>query len=208
MPMMADEILEMPASAEPQVHDLLRRRWSPRAFAQRPVAPAQLRSVLKAARWAPSAANPQPWSFVVATKEDSAEHARLLGILMEGNIRWARHAPVLILVVARLYTDGDGRLSQRSFDDTGLAVANLTTQATALGLVVQQMGGFYADKAREEFAIPDGYEPVAVLALGYLGDPESLPEDLRMRETALRTRKPLEEFVFSGRWGHTSPLAA
>jgi nitroreductase len=87
MPMMTDEILEMPASTEPQVHDPLRRRWSPRAFAQRPVEPAKIRSVLEAARWAPSAANQQPWSFVVTTQEDSAEHAHLLGILMEGNIR-------------------------------------------------------------------------------------------------------------------------
>ena len=205
--MMIDEILEMPASAERQVHDLLRRRWSPRAFAERPVEPTKIRSVLEAARWAPSSANQQPWSFVVATKEDSAEHARLLDILMEGNVRWARNAPVLMLVVARLYTDRDGRPSQRSFYDAGLAVANLTTQATVLGLVVHQMGGFYADRAREKFAIPGGYEPMAVLALGYLGDPETLPEDLRARETALRTRKPLEEFVFSGRWGQTSPLA-
>ena len=206
--MMADEILEMPASAQPQVHDLLRRRWSPRAFAERSVEPTKIRSVLEAARWAPSSANQQPWSFVVATKEDSAAHERLLGILMEGNVRWAHHAPVLMLVVARLYTDRDGRPSQRSLYDAGLAVANLTTQATALGLFVHQMGGFYADKAREEFAIPDGYEPVVVLALGYLGDPQTLPEDLRTRETAVRRRKPLEEFVFSGRWGHTSPLAA
>ena len=205
---MTDEILEMPASAERQLHDLLRRRWSPRAFAERPVDPTKIRSVLEAARWAPSSANQQPWSFVVATQEDGAAHERLLGILLEGNVRWARNAPVLILVVARLYTDRDGRPSQRSLYDAGLAVANLTTQATALGLVVHQMGGFYADKAREEFTIPDGYEPAVVLALGYLGNPETLPEDLRTRETALRTRKPLEEFVFSGRWGHTSPLAA
>jgi nitroreductase len=73
---------------------------------------------------------------------------------------------------------------------------------------VHQMGGFYADKARKEFAIPDGFEPVAVRALGYLDDPESLPEDLRTRETAVRTRKPLEGFVVRGRWGHTTPLAA
>ena len=206
--MMIDEMLEMPATAEPQVHALLRRRWSPRAFAERPVAPAQLRSVLEAARWAPSAANQQPWSFVVATREDGPAHERMLGILMEGNVRWARRAPALILVVAQLYSDRDGRPSQRSLYDVGLAVANLTTQATALCLVVHQMGGFYADKARAEFAMPDGYEPVAVLALGYLGDPETLPDDLRRRETAVRTRKPLEEFVFSGRWGQSSPLAA
>jgi nitroreductase len=149
---MADEILEMPASAEPQVHDLLRRRWSPRAFAERPVEPTKIRSVLEAARWAPSSANQQPWRFVVATKEDSAAHECLLGILMEGNVRWAHHAPALMLVVARLYTDRDGRPSQRSLYDVGLAVANLTTQATALGLFVHQMGGFYADKARKEFA--------------------------------------------------------
>src|SRR5947207_2694730 len=98
--MMIDEMIEMPASAEPQVHDLLRRRWSPRAFAERPVEPTKIRSVLEAARWAPSSANQQPWSFVVATKEDGAAHERLLGILMEGNVRWARHAPVLMLVVA------------------------------------------------------------------------------------------------------------
>jgi nitroreductase len=202
--MTTDEILEMPASAEPQVHDLLRRRWSPRAFADRPVAQGTLHSVLEAARWAASAVNQQPWSFVVATREDAAAHARMVATLMELNVRWAHQAPVLLLVAAKLY-EWPGK-EHTSFYDVGLAVANLVTQATHLGLVTHQMGGFYADTAREVLGIPAGYEPLAVIALGYPGDHEALPEDLRERELAPRSRKPQREFVFAGRWGE--PLGA
>ncbi len=187
-------------TAQP-IHDLLRLRWSPRAFADRPVEPEKLRSVLEAARWAPSAANQQPWHFVVARREDSAAFERLLGTLMEGNVRWAKDAPVLLLVVAKQYTDREGNATLRSLYDAGLAVGNLSAQATALGLHLHQMGGFHHDKAREALRIPDGYEPVAMIALGYLGDHETLPDDLRQRELAPRSRKPLQEFVFTGQWG-------
>src|SRR5947209_17090462 len=197
-------VLRKPAEAEHPIHDLIRERWSPRAFADRPVAPGTLHSVLEAARWAASAANQQPWSFVVATREDAAAHARMVGTLMEGNVRWAQHAPVLILVVARLY-EHPGK-EHISFYDVGMAVGNLLTQVTHLGLVAHQMGGFHADMAREVLGIPDGYEPLAVIALGYPGDHEALPEDLRERELAPRSRKLQREFVFAGRWGE--PLAA
>ena len=186
------------------IHDLLRRRWSPRAFADRPVAQGTLHSVLEAARWAASAANQQPWSFVVATREDAEAHARMVSTLMEGNVRWAQHAPVLILVVARLY-ERPGK-EHNGFYDVGMAVGNLVTQATHLGLVTHQMGGFHADTAREVLGIPAGYEPLAVIALGYPGAHEALPEDLRERELAPRSRKPQREFVFAVRWGE--PLAA
>ena len=200
--------MEKPAPTQYPIHELLRRRWSPRAFSDRQVGPATLRSLLEAARWAPSSYNEQPWSFIVATKQDPAEYAPLLSCLVEGNIQWAQHAPVLMVSVARLSFEENGKANRHAFHDVGLAAANLVTQATALGLGVHQMAGIFPDKIRELYGIPEGYEAVAGLALGYPGDPESLHERLRKRELAPRERKPLTEFVFSGRWGRTSPLVS
>jgi nitroreductase len=188
------------------VHPLIAARWSPRAFSERHVEPEVLRSVLEAARWAPSASNMQPWHFLVATLGDPEEHKRLVDTLMDGNIRWASRAPVLMLVIAKQYSNRDGTPTSRSLYDAGLAVGALTLEAGARGLLVHQMGGFYADKVRQTYSIPEGYEPAAAIALGYPGDPDTLPDDLRERELAPRTRKDLSEFVFSGQWGRTADL--
>lgn len=200
--------MEKPAETQYPIHDLLRKRWSPRAFSERMVEPDTLRSLLEAARWAPSSFNEQPWSFIVATKADQAEHARLLSCLVEGNIQWARRAPVLMVSVARMAFEEDGKPNRHAFHDVGQAVADLSVQATALGVVVHQMAGFSPDKVRELYGVPEQFEPVAAIALGYPGDPESLPEKLKQREVAPRERKPLPEFVFSGRWGQASPWVA
>ena len=198
--------MEKPAETRYPIHDLLRRRWSPRAFSERRVEPDTLRSLLEAARWAPSSNNEQPWSFIVATKDDPVEFGRLLSCLVESNIQWAQHAPVLMVSVARLTFEDDGKPNRHAFHDVGLAVANLIVQATALGLVVHQMAGIFPDKIRELYGIPEGYEAVAGIALGYPGDPQSLPDGLRKRELAPRERKHVTEFVFSGRWGQASPI--
>lgn len=198
--------MEKPAVTQYPIHDLLRKRWSPRAFSDRRVEPDRLRSLLEAARWAPSSNNEQPWSFIVVTKENEAEHGRLLSCLVEGNSLWAQHASVLMVSVARMSFEEGGELNRHAYYDVGQAVADLSVQATALGLMVHQMAGFHPDKVRELYGIPKEYEPVAAIALGYPGDPESLPERLKQRELAPRERKPLAEFVFSGRWGQRSPL--
>jgi len=104
------------------------------------------------------------------------------------------------------FSEKDGQPNRHSFHDLGQAAANLIFQATSLGLAAHQMGGFHADAARERFRIPEGWEPVSVIALGYPGNAESLPEALRERETAQRRRKPLGEFVFSGNWGHPASI--
>ncbi|MGH7422711.1 MAG: nitroreductase family protein, partial [Candidatus Methylomirabilales bacterium] len=182
------------------IHELLRERWSPRAFADRMVEPEKLRSLLEAARWAPSSFNEQPWSFIVATKEHPGEYERLLSCLVEGNVRWAQHAPVLMLSVAKLVFERNQKPNRHAFHDVGLAVENLVIQGMVLGLFVHQMAGFHADRAREVYGIPEGYDPVAAMAIGYLDDPGRLPDDLREREVAPRIRKPLESFVFSGQW--------
>ena len=198
--------MEKPADTQHPIHDLLARRWSPRAFADRPVPPDVLRSLWEAARWAPSSANEQPWSFLVATQNDRQEFDRMLECLVGGNQVWAKQAPVLMVsVAAKLDRDKDP--NPHAWYDVGQAVADLSVQATALGLFVHQMAGILPDKIRELYQIPDSHEPVTGLALGYPGTPEQLPDKLRQRELALRTRKPIGEFVFSGRWGQASQIA-
>lgn len=189
------------------IEPLLQQRWSPRAFAARPVEPAKLLRLWEAARWSASCSNQQPWYFLVATREDDAEYARMLSCLRENNQQWAAHAPVLMVSVAKLSFDMNGQPNRYAFHDVGLAVANLIVQATALGLRVHQMAGFYPDKVRQLYGVPDDFEPVAGIVLGYPGDPAILSEELRQRELAPRVRKPLESFIFQGAWGQTSALA-
>ncbi len=192
--------MEKPADTQNPIHDLLKCRWSPRAFDERVVEADKLRSLFEAARWAPSSNNEQPWRFLVATKENKTEWDRLFHCLVEGNQRWANLAPVLMLSVGKMTFD-DGSPNRHAFHDVGLAAENLILQATALGLVCHQMAGFHVDKAREDLGVPDGYEPVAIIALGYPGEAAVLPDRLREREMQPRSRKPIEAWVFSGRWG-------
>jgi nitroreductase len=185
--------------------DVLRKRWSPRAFADRPVEPTKLQSLLEAARWAPSCFNEQPWSFIVATKDNPPEYERLLACLVEKNQAWAKSAPVLMISVAAKSFAQTGKPNRHWFHDVGLAVSDLVTQATVLDLFVHQMAGFSPDKARQTYGIPETHEAVAAIAIGYLGDPNSLPDDLRDRELKEQTRKPLKDFVFTGKWGDSAP---
>ena len=188
------------------IHPLLSQRWSPRAFADRPVEPARLVALLEAARWAPSSYNEQPWHFIVAPKDETESFDRLLGCLSRGNASWAGKAPVLMLAVAQL-VDEDGDPNRHAFYDVGQAVAQMALQALDLGLYMHQMAGFDVEKAQQVFAIPQQFEPAAAMALGYLGDPAGLPERYREGEGRPRSRKALADFVFSGQWGQASPLA-
>jgi nitroreductase len=193
--------MQKPAQTEYPIHDWIAARWSPVGFVDDPIDPAQVRSLLEAARWAASCFNEQPWSFIVAHREDAEEFERLLGCLVEGNRVWARRAPLLVLSVAKMTFDRNGRANRWALHDVGLAVANLTLQATALGLSVHQMGGIEVERAREVYGIPDGHEPVAGIAVGRASDPDGLPDQLRARQTAPRSRKPQSTFAFRGTWG-------
>ncbi|HEX2056148.1 MAG TPA: nitroreductase family protein [Nitrospiraceae bacterium] len=192
--------MEKPADTAHTIHELLRRRWSPRAYSERAVEPDKLASLFEAARWAPSSNNEQPWSFVMATKGE-AVYTRLFDCLKEGNKKWAFRAPVLMLSVARLTFEDDGTPNRHAFHDTGMAVFSLVVQATALGLIVHQMAGFDMERARRDLRIPDGHDPVAMIAVGYPGDPAMLPDYLREREFKARERKAIDTFVFDGLWG-------
>lgn len=191
-------------SATIPLHEIVRRRHSPRAFADRELESDKLWSVLEAARWAPSSYNEQPWAYLVATRDDAEQFERLLSCLIEFNQQWARTAPVLMLSLAHLQFARNGKPNRHALHDVGAASAYLTVQAESLGLHVHQMAGFDGDRARALYSIPDDWEPVAALALGYLGDLARLPDLLREKERAPRSRKPVAEFVFASAFG--SPL--
>jgi nitroreductase len=192
------------ASTDHDVLDVIRRRWSPRAFeASREIDPGTLRSVFEAARWAPSSFNEQPWRFVVANRlRDSRAFSALLDALDAFNQGWARQAPVLVLVAASSGLKRTGGLNRNAWYDTGQAVGYLTLQATSLGLGIRQMEGFSREAARAACHVPEDYEPLIVMAIGYPGDPDTLDtERHRVAERQPRQRQPVETFVFEGVWG-------
>ncbi len=174
--------MNKPAQTDYPIHELLSTRWSPRAFGSRPIEPDKIHRMFEAARWAPSSYNEQPWAFIVATKEQPEEFAKVLQCLIEFNQGWAKEAPLIFLTVAHLSFDKNGHPNRHAFHDVGLAMGNFSVQATAEGIQVHQMAGVIPEKARELFAIPEGWDIVTGVAAGYPGDLATLSEQLRQRE--------------------------
>ncbi|RMG75041.1 MAG: nitroreductase [Bacteroidetes bacterium] len=178
------------------IHELLAERWSPRAFdPARAIREAEVKQLFEAARWAPSSFNGQPWRYLYAHR-GAESFSKLLGVLSPFNQAWAAQAGLLILGVAK--TSVEGREAPNAYARYDLGAANfaLTVQAQAMGLYVHQMAGFDRAQAREAFGIPADHDPVVVLAVGGLGDPAQLPEQLREREIPRKPRLPQESLVF------------
>ena len=172
----------------------LAERWSPRSFdPDASVDETKLTAALEAARWSPSANNSQPWRFIVA-RRGSAAFASIEENLMGFNKAWAGSAAVLIVALAEV-VNADGKEQHFARYDLGQAVAHLSIQAHHDGLHVHQMGGFEVDGLRAAFDLDDRFLPVSVTALGVLGDPDALPEVLRERELAPRSRTALEDLL-------------
>lgn len=194
--------MQKPAESPYPLHDLIRQRWSPVCFEPRSIPEETLLTLFEAARWAPSSYNEQPWSFVVATRDQPDEFAALLGCLAEPNQIWAQHAGALLLSVAALNFQRKSRPNRHSFHDVGLATASLLLQAEALGLHGHPMAGFDLERARTRLGIPASHEPVAVTAIGYAAShPGDCLPVLQERDRGPRVRKPLDEMLFTGRWG-------
>jgi nitroreductase len=193
------------AATDAAVNNLLRKRWSPRAFSERPVTNEDLRALLEAARWSFSSYNEQPWRFIIARKSDGADFERILNLLVPFNQAWAKNAPLLMITLAKKTFSHDGSQNFHALHDAGAALAMLAVQATAMGLHMHGMAGFDRERARRELGVPDDYELVAAVAIGYLGALDTLSDNLKERELAARQRKPLSELAFEGRWNQ--PLA-
>lgn len=191
-----------PAPTDVDIHPLISYRWSPRAISTRPVEPEKVKRVLEAARWAPSSFNEQPWRFLVATADQPDWLERLQSYLSAGNV-WAKSAPVLIASAYLTHFTHNEKPNASALRDLGAAEQNMTLQAYASGLVMHQIAGFDRQRLKQEL-LPEGFEPGAMSALGYLGDTEQLGEELQERERRPRLRKPLAEFVFGPRWGEAA----
>jgi nitroreductase len=190
------------AQPDHPVHELITQRWSPYGYDAKPVPDQDLKSILEAARWAASAFNEQPWRYIIGVRGDDGSYEQVLSCLVEGNQAWAQAAPVLMLGTARTMFARNGKPNGTAFHDLGLASAGLCFEATARGLHVHQMSGVLPDKAREVFGIPEEFQVLTALAVGYAADPAGLPDPLKERDCAKRTRRPLHEIVFRGEWEH------
>jgi nitroreductase len=183
----------MSTNPSPALNELIRTRWSPREFLARPISPDDLKTLFEAARWAPSCYNEQPWRFVVATKDQLEQFAKILGLLMEMNQKWAQTAWLLGFSAGKKSFTHNGAPNRFGLYDTGAAADNLAIEATARGLHVHFMGGFDANRARTEFGVPDDFEIGAAFAAGYIDESATPPGG--------RTRKALPDLVFASTWG-------
>lgn len=173
------------------MNELARQRFSPKAFTGRPVSAEVLRAVFEAARWSPSSFNDQPWSFIVATHDHPEAFQRLLETMVPKNAAWAKDAPLLVLAVARQAFSHNGKPNRHAQYDLGQSVAWLTLEAIAHGLQVHQMAGFDPQKAAAAVNLPEGWDAVTLMAIGYPAETPTVP----------RSRRALSSIVFNGRFG-------
>jgi nitroreductase len=190
------------------IHDLLAKRWSPRAYdASRPVTREQLAALLEAARWAPSCNGDQPTRYLIWDRtRDPEGWQKAFDCLSENNRKWVKNVPLLMLSCAGSIFAHSGKPNRYGAHDTGAASMSMALQAPVLGLIVHQMGGYDAAKARAAFDIPEEYTPMAMIAVGYQASPDVLDEETKAKELKPRSRKPLEDLFFERAWGNPVEL--
>lgn len=185
------------------IADIIAKRWSGVAFdPDRHISDDDLISMLEAARWAPSCYGDEPWRYILWRRvNDAADWQRAFACLAESNQAWARNASVLMLAVADTHFERNGKPNRWGAYDTGAASISLCLQAASLGIMTHQMGGFDADKIRSEFAIPERFQCMAMLAAGYQLPEDKIPEEFKEREFRERQRRSLAESFYRGKWG-------
>ena len=195
--------MHKPAITQVSINETLANRWSGRAYdAAKKISHEQTIALLEAARWAPSCFGDQPWRFIVWDKNtDAAAWQQAFDCLAPGNQSWVKDAPLLVLTCADTLFNHNQQPNRLAQYDTGAATENLCLQASSMGLMAHQMGGFSADKARATFAIPGQYILMAMVSVGYAADISTVEGDALVRETAARTRRPLGELFYTGTWG-------
>lgn len=176
--------------------EIIQERWSPYAFSQAPVEEFKIKAMFEAAGYAPSCNNEQPWQFVYVTRDEYDVFKDYLEFLTEKNKVWARFAYAIVISLARTRFSHSDKPNRWAFHDTGMAVSNLLMQALALDVYVHQLGGYSVEKVREYFRLGDNIEPVAMMAVGYLGDGTDLTPEILKKDENRRPRKSITEFVY------------
>ncbi|MEQ9063740.1 MAG: nitroreductase family protein [Vicingaceae bacterium] len=182
------------------IHPLLEKRWSPRAFEPKAIGQETVDQLFEAARWSPSAFNEQPWHFIYAERGNADAFKNVHECLNEGNRSWTANASLLIITFAKNFYERNGKTNAHASHDLGGAAANLTLQALDLDLYVHQMAGIDKKAILEKFDIPDGWEPMTMIAVGYLGDVSTLDERQAASEFAEQKRKSIEEIASLNKW--------
>lgn len=202
--------MNKPAETTYAIHELLTRRWTTRAFSDRPIEAEKLRCLFEAARWAPSSFNEQPWRFIIATRDRQEEFDTMLSCLLDKNQKWVRSSgvPFLMIVLSQKRFTYNGKQNRAHVHDIGLAMGNFVVQATAMDLFVCQLQGIHLDRAMEIYRVPDDFEPAIGCAVGYPGELLRLPAEFHEREMRPRTRADFKDFVFEGTFGKSAELFA
>jgi nitroreductase len=181
-----------------EIIESIKKRYSTIAFSLRPVEEEKIYRIIEAASWAASARNEQPWRFIIGRKENDNYYRPIYNSLADANKIWAKNAPVLVVTLAKKNYQYQDRPNQFAWHDVGMATAHMLLQTTELGLLSHPMGGFDKDIITAAFNIPEILEPVAVIALGYSGPLDKMPEYLQNREKSTRKRRKFDELVYSG----------
>ena len=194
--MIVQHMMKKVAVTKYQVNELIKNRWSPRAFSEDKIHEDVLLSLFEAASWAPSSRNEQPWRFIYGVKDEGPNYEKIYDTLVHWNQQWAKTAPILVITIAKLNSEYHNDDNLFALYDLGQSVANLIVQATDMNLYCHQMGGFDKEKVREAFQLPANYTAVTAIAIGYLGDPSVLPDDMKELEDKARSRFDLNKIVF------------
>lgn len=179
--------------------DVLRNRRSDRHFDGRPLEQAQIDLLIEAFRWAPSSNNRQPWRLIFAASPEA--RAGFDDALSAGNRKWAPAAPVKIVVIGTAEEQADRNGQNAWLLDVGLALENMLIQGYAMGLTIHAMAGWDEQKLLRSFHIPQPFHVAALVAAGYRGRVEDLPEEVRVKDLAPRVRKATGEIVFRDVFG-------
>jgi nitroreductase len=186
------------AETEHEILDIIKMRWSPRAFSNQQVPPSKLLNLFEAARWSASCFNEQPWRFIVGVKGENATWRKLFDTLSDANQSWCEEVPVLATLCSKKTFSHNNKSNDWHIYDLGQTAAYISLQAVAEGLYVHQMAGFDKKILSSNLDISDDFEPVTMMAIGYIGDPSKLPDKLQKSESASRIRKPLVDILFKG----------
>jgi nitroreductase len=182
--------------ADHPIESLILDRWSPRAMSGENIEPNELMRLFEAARWAPSSFNAQQWRALYARRE--SEHwPAFFNLLVEANQAWARNAAALVVFISRKNFEYNNEQSITHSYDCGAAWENFALQGFRQGLVVHGMQGFDYERARTELKIPDQFQVEAMAAVGKPGDPSTLPDKLRAKESP-NDRRKLNESICEG----------
>jgi nitroreductase len=198
-------LMKKPAITEQPIHSIISDRWSSRAYdPDQLVSQESFLSLMEAARWSPSCMGDQPWQFITFHKKDATSWTQALNCLSVGNQNWAMDASILILACARQSFSNNQKPNRWNQYDTGAACENICLQATSIGLVAHQMGGFDVEKSRQLFQIPSQYDLMSFIAIGYPLAVEKISAEALVKEKEARKRKPLREIFFINQWGEKS----